>query len=89
MFVPDAPVYQAFLFIALFAVTTGAVTLIAVHAPSFYAFVLPTILPLIVRHGPRGRRHTLVLARTRAPLWLVTLLAFGRQPKQAAHRIAA
>ncbi len=77
MFVPDAPVYQAFLFIALFAVTTGAVTLIAVHAPSFYAFVLPTLVPLIVRTALEGDTIHLYSAAA-CTVVLITLLAFGR-----------
>ncbi len=77
MFVPDAPGYQAFLIIALFAVTTGAVTLIAVHAPSFHAFVLPTILPVIVRVALEGDAIHFYTAAACA-LVLITLLAFGR-----------
>src|SRR5688572_23523669 len=77
MFVPYAPVYQAFLFIALFAVTTGAVTLIAVHAPSFYAFVLPTLLPLIIRTALEGDTIHLYSAAA-CTVVLITLLAFGR-----------
>jgi len=77
MFVPDAPGYQAFLIIALFAVTTGALTLIAVHAPSFYAFVIPTILPVIARTAVEGNVLHLFTAAA-CFLVLVTLLAFGR-----------
>jgi signal transduction histidine kinase/CheY-like chemotaxis protein len=77
MFVPDAPGYQAFLIIALFAVTTGALTLIAVHAPSFYAFVIPAILPVIVRTALEGGALHLFIAAA-CFLVLVMLLAFGR-----------
>jgi signal transduction histidine kinase/CheY-like chemotaxis protein len=77
MFVPGAPDYQAFLIVALFAVTTGALTLIAVHAPSFYAFVLPTILPIIIRTAlEAGAVHLFTAAA--CSLVLITLLAFGR-----------
>jgi two-component system, sensor histidine kinase len=77
MFIPAAPDYQAFLIVALFAVTTGALTLIAVHAPSFYAFVLPTLLPVIVRTGIEGTTVHLFTAAA-CFLVLITLLAFGR-----------
>ena len=77
MFVPDAPGYQAFLIIALFAVTTGALTLIAVHAPSFYAFVLPTMLPVIVRTALEGYALHLFTAAA-CFLVLGMLLTFGR-----------
>lgn len=77
MFVPDAPGYQAFLIIALFAVTTGALTLITVHAPSFHAFVIPTILPVIVRTAFEGNVLHLFTAAA-CFLVLVMLLAFGR-----------
>jgi signal transduction histidine kinase len=77
MFVPAAPDYQAFLIVALFAVTTGALTLIAVHAPSFYAFVLPTLLPVIVRTALESTSVHLFTAAA-CFLVLITLLAFGR-----------
>jgi signal transduction histidine kinase len=77
MFVPADPDYQAFLIVALFAVTTGALTLIAVHAPSFYAFVLPTLSPVIVRTALEGGAVHLFTAAA-CFLVLMTLLAFGR-----------
>ena len=77
MFIPAAPDYQAFLIVALFAVTTGALTLVAVHAPSFYAFVLPTLMPVIVRTALESSAVHLFTAAA-CTLVMITLLAFGR-----------
>jgi len=77
MYVPDSPAYQAFLVTAVFAVTTGAVILISMHLPSLYAFVLPTLIPLIVRIALDPQGLSLFLAIALLTL-LAVLLAFGR-----------
>ncbi len=46
---PDAPAYQALLIVCLFGAVLGGLNLTAVYKPSFYGFVLPALLPLIVR----------------------------------------
>jgi signal transduction histidine kinase/CheY-like chemotaxis protein len=46
---PAAPAYQALLIVCLFGVVMGGLNLTAVYKPSFYGFVLPALLPLIVR----------------------------------------
>lgn len=77
MFVPDAPAYQAFLIIVLFVVAAGALTLLAVHSLSFHAFLLPTILPVIVRAALEGNTvHWFISAA--CLVVLVMLLAIGR-----------
>jgi len=48
-FVPHSPLHQTILVVMVFAVTAVAVPLIASHRPSFYAFVLPTLLPIVAR----------------------------------------
>jgi signal transduction histidine kinase len=77
MYVPGSHAYQAFLVAGLLAVTTGAVILIAMHLPSLYAFVLPTLLPLIVRIAldPQGLSVFLAIALS---MLLAVMLAFGR-----------
>src|SRR5512132_8736 len=49
MMFPDAPAYQALLIVCLFGAVLGGLNLTAVYKPSFYGFVLPALLPLIVR----------------------------------------
>jgi signal transduction histidine kinase len=46
---PAAPAYQALLIVCLFGVMMGGLNLTAVYKPSFYGFVLPAVVPLIVR----------------------------------------
>src|SRR5947209_5801831 len=46
---PDPPAYQALLIVCLFGVVMGGLNLTAVYKPSFYGFVLPALVPLIVR----------------------------------------
>ena len=49
LFVPGDIGYQALLIVCLFGVILGGINLTAVYKPSFYAFVLPALVPLIVR----------------------------------------
>jgi signal transduction histidine kinase len=76
MYVPDSHAYQAFLAVALFAVTAVAVVLIAMHLPSLYAFVLAVLLPLIVRVALDPQGLSLFLAISLLVL-LAMMLAFG------------
>ena len=46
-FIPGSQLYQTILVISIFAITSVAVPLIASHLVSFYAFVLPTLPPII------------------------------------------
>ncbi len=46
---PDGPAYQALLIVCLFGAVLGGLNLTAVYKPSFYGFVLPALLPLILR----------------------------------------
>ena len=76
-FIPDSPVYQAFLLVLIFAVTASAVLLIGVHLPSFYVFVLPALVPIVVRNVVEGEPAHLTLAFI-VGVATIALLTFGR-----------
>jgi len=46
---PASAAHQALLIVCLFGVVLGGLNLTAVYKPSFYGFVLPALVPLIVR----------------------------------------
>jgi signal transduction histidine kinase/CheY-like chemotaxis protein len=46
---PASPAYQALLIVCVFGAALGGLNLTAVYKPSFYGFVLPALVPLIVR----------------------------------------
>jgi signal transduction histidine kinase len=46
---PASPAQETLLIVCLFGVVLGGLNLTAVYRPSFYAFVLPALVPLIVR----------------------------------------
>ncbi|MGE5170664.1 MAG: hybrid sensor histidine kinase/response regulator [Rudaea sp.] len=46
---PDSPAYQSLLIVCVFGAVLGGLNLTAVYKPSFYGFVLPALVPLIVR----------------------------------------
>ena len=46
---PESPAYQALLIVCLFGAALGGLNLTAVYRPSFYGFVLPALVPLIIR----------------------------------------
>ena len=49
LFVPGDIGHQALLIVCLFGVIVGGIYLTSVYKPSFYGFVLPALVPLIVR----------------------------------------
>ncbi len=49
LFVPGDIGHQALLIVCLFGVILGGINLTAVYKPTFYAFALPALVPLIVR----------------------------------------
>ena len=51
---PASPPHQALLIVCLFGVVLGGLNLTAVYKPSFYGFVLPALVPLIVRVALEG-----------------------------------
>ena len=46
---PASPAHQALLIVCIFGAALGGLNLTAVYKPSFYGFVLPALLPLIMR----------------------------------------
>lgn len=76
LWVPESIGYQAFVIVCLFAVTAGAFLLITAYAPAFYAFVIPTLLPLIVRLLFTGDELHFFIGVACA-IVLATLLGFG------------
>lgn len=77
VFPPDSPIHQAVVTILIFGVAAGAVPLIAAHKPSFYVFILPTLLPVVVRNALEGDQSHITLALVSL---VVTwgILSFGR-----------
>ena len=59
---PPSPALQALLIVCLFGVALGGLYLTAVYKPSFYGFVVPALLPLIVRVALVGDPVHLFLA---------------------------
>jgi signal transduction histidine kinase len=77
LYVPDSQIYQGFLVVLIFGVTSAAVLLIGTHLPSFYAFVLPALLPIVVRNMIEGEAAHLTLAFI-AAMTTLAILSFGR-----------
>jgi signal transduction histidine kinase/CheY-like chemotaxis protein len=78
MYIPGSPEYQALLLVALFALSTAAVPLIGRHLPSLYAFVLPVLLPIILRLGFEGGAIRVLLAIISA-LVMYGIFLFGAE----------
>jgi len=73
---PDSPPHQALLIVCLFGVVLGGLNLTAVYKPSFYGFVVPALLPLILREAlVADRVHTFTALVLSVVLGFV--LAFG------------
>jgi signal transduction histidine kinase/CheY-like chemotaxis protein len=77
LFVPHSEIYQGFLVVLIFGVTSAAVLLIGAHLPSFYAFVFPALLPIVVRNVIEGEPAHLTLAFI-AGASTLAILSFGR-----------
>ncbi len=75
---PASPAHQALLIVCLFGVVLGGLNLTAVYRPSFYGFVLPAIVPLIVRVALGGDQVHLYTALVMTVV-LAFILAFGHQ----------
>jgi len=73
---PESPPHQALLIVCLFGVVLGGLNLTAVYKPSFYGFVVPALLPLILREAlVADRVHTFTALVMSVVLGFV--LAFG------------
>ena len=55
---PASSAQEALLIVCLFGVVLGGLNLTAVYRPSFYGFVLPALVPLIVRVALAATRCT-------------------------------
>ncbi|CAG0989325.1 two-component system, sensor histidine kinase [Burkholderiales bacterium] len=75
---PASPPHQALSIVCLFGVVLGGLNLTAVYKPSFYGFVLPALVPLIVRVGLEGGPVHLYTALVMAVV-LAFVLAFGHR----------
>jgi signal transduction histidine kinase/CheY-like chemotaxis protein len=81
-FVPSSPVHQAFLIVLIFGVVAAAVLLIGMHMPSFYGFVVPALVPIVVRNIIEGGAGHFVLAFI-AAVTTLAILSFGRNYNRA------
>jgi signal transduction histidine kinase/CheY-like chemotaxis protein len=77
-FYPDSPAHQALMIVCLFGVALGGLNLTAVYKPSFYGFVLPALLPLILRVAFGADRVHLSIAIVMCVVFAF-VLAFGHQ----------
>jgi len=77
MFPPSQP-HQALLIVCLFGVVLGGLNLTAVYRPAFYGFVLPALVPLIVRVALEGDTVHGYIAFVMSVV-LAFILAFGHQ----------
>ena len=70
-FSADAPQQQIVLMSLLVSVCGVAVAITSMHLPSYYAFLLPTLLPVIARYVWEGGAYDLLIA------FIVTVLMFA------------
>jgi signal transduction histidine kinase/CheY-like chemotaxis protein len=77
-FVPGSHIHQGFLVVLVFGVTSAAVLLIGTYLPAFYAFVIPALVPIILRNVAEGEPAHLTLAFI-AAVSTLAILSFGRR----------
>lgn len=75
---PESPARQALSIVCLFGVVLGGLNLTAVYKPSFYGFVLPALVPLILRVSAEGGPVHLYTALVMTVV-LAFVLAFGHR----------
>ena len=78
LFVPDSPVNQAFLVALIVSITSAGLLLIGVHLPSFYAFILPAMIPLMLRNFVEATVFNVTLGFISLVVTLA-LISFGRR----------
>jgi signal transduction histidine kinase len=76
LFVPGDPGHQALLIVCLFGVILGGINLVAVYKASFYGFVVPALVPLIVRVAMEGDQLHAFIAAVMLVV-LAFILGFG------------
>lgn len=85
LFAPGEPVAQAVLIVLIFGVTSAAVMLTGSYLPAFYAFVVPALLPVVLRSLWEGERMHYALALV-ALLSMLAVMSFGRNYNRALTR---
>jgi signal transduction histidine kinase/CheY-like chemotaxis protein len=75
---PSSAAHQSLLIVCLFSVVLGGLNLTAVYRPAFYGFVLPALVPLIVRVALEGDAVHGYIALVMSVV-LAFVLAFGHQ----------
>ena len=75
---PASPPHEALLIVCMFGVVMGGLNLTAVYRPAFYGFVLPALLPLIVRVALVGDSVHLFIAFVMAVV-LTFIVGFGHR----------
>src|SRR5438477_6107548 len=75
---PASPPHEALLIVCMFGVALGGLNLTAVYRPSFYGFVLPALVPLIVRVALVGDSVHLFTAVVMAVV-LAFVVGFGHR----------
>jgi signal transduction histidine kinase/CheY-like chemotaxis protein len=75
---PEGSAYQALLIVCLFGAVLGGLNLTAVYKPSFYGFVLPALVPLIVRVALVGDQVHLFIAGVMSVV-LAFVVGFGHR----------
>ncbi len=78
MWVPGSLVHQAFLVGLVFALTSSGVMLLGAHLPSFYGFMLPALVPLLVRNVVEGGAMNFTLAALTAAA-AIAILSYGHR----------
>jgi signal transduction histidine kinase/FixJ family two-component response regulator len=76
LFVPSDPGHQALIIVCLFGVILGGINLTSVYKPAFYGFVLPAMVPLIMRFAVEGDRLHFYIASVMLVV-LAFILGFG------------
>lgn len=72
-----SPLHETVLTVLVFGVTTGAVPLIASDRRSFYAFVVPALLPYVLRNAIEDESHSALLMVVEFVVMLA-IISFGR-----------
>lgn len=78
MWVPGSLVHHAFLVGFVFAITSSGVMLLGAHLPSFYGFMLPTLLPVLVRNIAEGSAMNFALAGVTG-VGAIAILTYGHR----------
>ena len=81
-FQPDYPQFQVFLAFVLGGLAAGAVVAYAFWLPAFYAFVAPSLLPLVIRFGYEQDELSILMGGMLA-LFVVTISFLARSSHES------